>query len=375
MKKILGKTVSNTSAQLRTRDTANKSLSSALAQARNGVAQANTAGEVIQALHPLTLRGEELRFDFIALYLSLAGGAILIGLAFFVARQASAFTTFSWVTLLAGLIVAAVSVGRMSGRSKLIPDLTSLALNRFCLLSNGLHRPSETYDTIFSKLSADFKDYNRGNYSHALRDVLDGELTVESEQRPFRYIHLHYVNEREEEYYETDRDGKRVRKTRIVYDHYDRYSLVIPGCSTRDVSAASDRSHPITWKTKWETSLKDFNRRVAISGASEMNCARFARPATILHIQRMDAEFSALNIEFSNNGAMCVSFNNANLLDFTRPTTTLRFPSRFLGAIEQGIGLPILDRALLLAGELAQKNTDSFRETADHPITNTEGNV
>lgn len=353
------------------RGAANRSLAAALAEADASLQKARDLDGVVEALQPLGAGGDELKFDYSTLWMQIGGAAALIVIALFVAFTPGefgygtrGFTGFVWILLMLGLAMGGVALRKIWSKSSRIPDLTEMALSRAALFSNGLTWTAGPAEEIRASLTKRFGDYKRGNYSRDITRAYDGTLKTESGDRPFQYVQLHYVDRREEVYYETDSNGRQVQKTRIVYDHFDRFSVVVPGCNARNVTVASDNSAPVAWKTVWPTTLKEFNRRFTVSGETEMACAKFARPATILHIQTMDGYFGGLNIEYDEQGDLCVSFNNGNILNRRDPDVTLKHPVRFIEAISHGIELPNLDAALALIRILVEKSTDSFRDVA-----------
>lgn len=325
----------------------NKLLRTALESSEQDIREARNSDELAKAIQPLAAFGENIRFHPQIPLFFVALGLLLLVLGILGAGRIAGIGNL----IIVGAVIAFFGFRRFRKNRKIIPNLTQLALRRLRLLSNGLLEPDESHEHIYGQLLNDFSDYDRGNHSRDLHHVLDGQIDIQGEKRPLRYVHFHYVNQRKETY--TDRGEL---KTRIVYEHFDRYSLVVPDCSLRNVSAFSDRTKALKGQVRWDTSLDSFNRRFTLSGGSEMECAKFARPSIILHVEKMAQDLAGLNIEYGYDGSLCVAFDNADLLSFADPGITLHQPAQFLALIEEGIALPRLDHVLGLVGELAHKS-------------------
>lgn len=238
------------------------------------------------------------------------------------------------------------------------PALSRAVIERLSGFANPLSPAPELPPILLIVLVSRFREYRRGDFSRELMLAMDGKLPGKDE-RSFRYYHLHYVDQRKVVHHRKDKDGNTYTETEIVYDHSDRYSIVVPGCSVKDVLVCSDRSIPIDWAkvVSWKSALDEFNSKFTIVAATEIAGVKFASPATILRIQKMGELLRGLNIEFSHDGEMCVSFDNADLLIANHIKETLEHPAQFIDAIKSGVELQAFNQTLELILQLAEDNS------------------
>lgn len=155
---------------------------------------------------------------------------------------------------------------------------------------NGAPQQSLAHDDIVKDFAHVFK---RGNHSNSLPRYASGRLQNAEQDLEFTIFNYHYVNKRTEVYYE----GK-TRKTRVVYDHFDRWGGFVSGCQPIGVAITSFKNR--VYPTKWDTSSINFNKRHHITGASEIELAKLFQPVNILMIEKMLADHKEFDLQVSN---------------------------------------------------------------------------
>ncbi len=276
----------------------------------------------------------------------------------------TSFATMKYdgVLLLAGvfaLVTLTASFGFMWHRRNLLPTTSEDIARQSSRLTAGLISHTTPRQRLLLDLSSHFGDYARGNYSRELTQALQAVYPGALHELYYSYFQLHYVNKRIVTTTESDGKGGRRTVTRTVYDHYDRYSLVVEFPWVEGITARTGNGSGLDFEHHYQTASTDFNKAFALSGSSTMACAKFAKPVTVLHLLAMHRQLKGMNLEFSFDGRLCISFENSNMLDFDMPCD-LYDAEQFYRYIETGARLPHLEKVLELVHTLAEQHDDNF---------------
>lgn len=247
----------------------------------------------------------------------------------------------------------------MGSRASLLPNLSEDIARRSSRITAGLVPVPMGNEKLLTRLLKEFGDYSRGNHSRDIKLALTSSYTGETHQLSYTYCQMHYVNKRVVTERVSDGRGGFRTKTKTVYDHFDRYSLVIDFPWVEGVSLRSNGQSAVDFEHSFETSSSDFNRAFVLTGTSTMGCVKFAKPVTVLHLLRMREQLEGLNLEFSLGGRLCLSFENSTLLDFDM-SCDLASPDDFYRLINAGVRLPYLTQVLAMAHRLAEQHDDNF---------------
>jgi hypothetical protein len=273
---------------------------------------------------------------------------------------------FGMIPGLLGLGFAIGSMSWMSSKADRLPSLSSRIAELSSYFHNGLIFLEEDSDRTLDKLDAQFGDYSRGNYSRELVESIQGVFTGTLRKIPYKYRQMHYVNKRTVQVSVTDKDGKTRTETRVVYDHYDRYSLVIDFPWVSGISVRSDDQSENDYAWPMDTASLDFNKAFCLTGQSEILCAKFIKPSTVLHLLKLFDILDRPNLEFSDNGKLCLSFASNDLLAFSTEFA-LASPNEFYAEIDAGVDLPRLMSTLQWSHALSELHDDNFSFTATPP--------
>ncbi|MBA1280310.1 hypothetical protein [Stutzerimonas stutzeri] len=256
-------------------------------------------------------------------------------------------------------IATAVCFAFMGNRASLLKTLSTDIARRSSLLSAGLTPVSIDNGQLLKRLEGEFRDYQRGNYSRDITLALTSAYVGETHQLDYSYCHLHYVNKRVVTKRVSDGRGGYRTKTETVYDHYDRFSLVVDFPWVKGIAVRANGHSAIDFKHPFVTTSSDFARAFVLTGISTMECVKFAKPVTVLHLLKMKKQLSGMNLELSLSGRLCLSFEVANLLDFDMPCD-LGSPDEFYQLIDAGVRLPYLTNVLAMVHRLAEQHDDNF---------------
>ncbi|AZV27500.1 hypothetical protein CT157_16300 [Pseudomonas syringae] len=265
-----------------------------------------------------------------------------------------------------GLGFAIGSMNWMTSKAERLPALSRTIAALSSYFHNGLMFLEEDSDRTLDELDAQFSDYSRGNYSRELVESIEGVFTGTLRELPYHYRQLHYVNKRHVQVTVTDKDGKTRTETRVVYDHYDRYSLVFDFPWVTGISVRSDDQSENDYSWSMDTASPDFNKSFCLTGQSEIFCAKFIKPSTVLHLLKLFEILDRPNLEFSDDGLLCLSFASSDLFAIGTEYS-LASPNEFYAEISAGIELPRLMSVLQWSHALTELHDDNFTFTASPP--------
>ncbi len=341
-----------------------------LAAIECAVAQVDVAKDkegLLLAIRPIKDFSGSLRFNHTAAIIFGAQGVLIVVAATWLFFQRPpqiysylyAYLPFSPATLMLALFVLGLMLfsGALSfgcGRANLLPDLSERIARLSSLMTQGLMPDDVAPEARLESLQEQFSDYYRGNYSHELVSAFYGTNRGSLHSIRYGVLHLHYVNER---------IVRTRNSSRKVYYHYDRFSLVASFPWVAGISVRSDSQSEIDLPVGWNTASSDFNGIFELTGNSEIGCAKFAKPATVLHLLKMSEELEGLNLEFSAAGNLCMSFEDSDILGFDAGCS-LSTPDAFHAAIQRGVAVPRLDQALALIHRLAEQQDNNLAAPA-----------
>nr|WP_231990166.1 hypothetical protein [Pseudomonas sp. Z003-0.4C(8344-21)] len=350
----------------------NARLNKLLAVSEASIERADSNTDLLEVIHGFASHKGPLEYDRTLAWRFFGTGLLLIAsavglywighvysVALFFYRLEIDPDSFGTGTGLLGIVLVVWSLAWMKSKSDRLPALSKRIARLSSYFHNGLTFLKEDSATTLKKLDAEFGDYRRGDHSRALLKSIQGVFNGTLRNLSYTYRQLHYVNRREVETTVTDEKGNTKTETRVVHDHYDRYSLVIDfpwvtGISVRsDYQTQNDYSHPM------DTASPDFNKAFHLSGRSEMLCAKFIKPSTVLHLLKLFDILERPNLEFSDSGQLCLSFENNDLFAYGAQHL-LSSPNYFHAEISAGIELPRLMSVLQWSHELSELHDDNF---------------
>lgn len=356
----------------------NARLNKLLADSEASLATAESNADLLKTIHEFVSYTGPLKFSFTRAWWYFGAGSLLIAsavalyaymntytvAAFFYQREIDP-TLFGMATGLLGVLLVGGSLTWMKTKSDRLPSLSSKMARLSSYFHNGLSRLEEDPRYTLSKLNAQFADYRRGNYSRELLQSMQGVFTGPLHNLAYEYHRLHYVDKRTVKTTVNDGKGGTKTETRVVYDHYDRYSLVIDFPWVTGVSVRTDGQSQNDYPSRMDTASPDFNKAFRLTGRSEMTCAKFIKPSTVLHLLKVFNVLKVPNLEFADSGKLCLSFATSDLLTFVNQYS-LSSPKEFYAEIAAGIQLPRLVSALQWSHALSELHDDNF---AASPLT------
>lgn len=265
----------------------------------------------------------------------------------------------SAISALAGLVLmwfATACLGFASlyiwmSRSAALDELPKNIARKCSFLSNGLRDPGGTADERLSWLNEEFDDYDRGNDSRRIEASARGVYQGRRHQLSFVFHHLHYVNAHNK----TKSDGESEK----VYEHFDRFSLVVDFPWVTGVTVRSDLPSK---KALGPRSSRPRPMNSTGSSVLPVTASWIAQSSRHLQSWLFAGSSSAaekVNLEFSSQGHLCLSFDDAEVMAYKDPGT-LEDLASFYANIECGLELPNLFPVLALVHELAELHDNNF---------------
>lgn len=350
----------------------NANLNKLLAESEASLDTAESNADLLNVIHEFASYNGPLKFNNARAWWFFGTGSLLIAsavalytymntytvAAFFYQREIDP-TLFGMGTGLLGLLLAGGSLAWMKSKSDRLPSLSRRIAELSSYFHNGLTFLEEDSNRTLNRLDAQFADYRRGNYSRELVESIRGVFAGTLRNLPYNYYQLHYVDKRTVRTTVSDGKGGTKTETRVVYDHYDRYSLVIDFPWVTGISVRSDGHKQNDYPWPMDTASPDFNKAFCLTGSSEILCAKFIKPSTVLHLLTLFNILHRPNLEFSDNGKLCLSFASNDLLAFGTEYS-LASPNEFHAEISAGVDLPRLMSALQWSHALSELHDDNF---------------
>ncbi|MGY4663073.1 hypothetical protein ACVWZ9_003867 [Pseudomonas chlororaphis] len=263
------------------------------------------------------------------------------------------------------LLIPGIYLMRRRGANHFIhPDvvkaLSQKIIRKAALLSAGVGDASASGIFTLAVMMNEFAHYRRGNYSRELKNTLLGVYNGAVHDLPYAFHHLHYVDMETYEVSVSDGKGGSRRETRTRYVGYDRYSLVFDFPWTAEVAVRGDKHRSMDREHLYKTTTREFNSAFTLTGATEMACATFATPVTVLKLLQIAKELKDVSFEFSSQSRLCVSFNNDDVVGIATSAVSLAEPVAFHAGLMQGATMPRLRPVLELLHQFAELHDDNF---------------
>lgn len=306
------------------------------------VARAQSTADLLDVLDRLEVFPGELEFDH-------AQSILLLVVAFaslVVALLMDGMGGMVWVAVACCIFSYYVKKG-LSGS---LTELSASIARKCALFSNGLSEPDSSADWCLTKLDSQFGDYRRGNERRHIVASAQGVYQGTRHSLAFEYHHLLYVNAVSE---------RGASGYRTSYKSFDRYSLVLEFPWLKGISVQSDPLEMPLAGQRFKTDCDEFDRAFLLRSSDQARFESFATPATLSLLLDLSRLLNKVNLEFSSEGRLCLSFDNAEVFAHADPGP-LSDLAAFRQRMIEGIALPGLNPVLERMHRLA--------ELHDHPL-------
>lgn len=229
--------------------------------------------------------------------------------------------------LTGGLGVAVLAV--MASQKGSIKQLSAKLYQADLKFDNGI-QPIRLTDEEKNQFKKEFIEFSRGNYSRKFTRFFSIK-PVDDVSRGL-YYQYHYVDKRIETVTESDGKGGVKTRQKTVYYHYDRYGVIFDFEYGHGLSINSNGStrNPVLYKPAY----MDFNNKFEIGANSELDAAKYLKPALQESLVTHAKSFSGLNIQISEQGQLLIAFDQP-LYEGLKSTNTLRNPQEFYNELAE----------------------------------------
>ncbi len=331
----------------------NKRLHQFLIYANEALNNAKEPQDLIEVVEKARQFNGKFRFKNRNFYLSFLGiFALFLTLLPISIDHDNGFGIFLSITL---LMIAGMLFNRMRSRNRRTARLAQRIFYRDLLFDNQLEIAQSVGPYSIEALQQRFTEFDRGNYSRSIESLIQGKFTGEKRSFSYHYLHFHYVNRRE--ITETDSQGR--ESTRVVYDHYDRYGLLLPFPYITAVKIQHQPKLLGLNKGTYQPASIDFNKQFHVWAKEEFQAARFLTPTTVQTIENIPQHFKKAALEFATDGELLFMFEDDDLISAKRQYD-LNDPDAFLQEIAGITELPRLKDALKIIEILIAESDNNF---------------
>ena len=331
----------------------NKTMAATLALVKRQNQQLQSKTELLQLLDKLAALPQPLAYRHLPLWF-LSAGLIAAALAsiwlYHYLVELSWLPAIGWGLLGLSLLPLILIGWRHASFKKLGRELywqNALLDNQLQLLPPSRWPDSRSWQQQFA-------EFDRGNHKREFKQIIAGHYAGAEHQFDYHYWHFHYVDRRTV----TSTNSKGQIRTRTQYTHYDRYGLMLPFKYVQSLFICAFAPAGFNGE-KYQSDSGRFNKIFKVRAKAQMQAARFLKPAVVVALEDLAGQLRQLNLEFSADGVLCVSFADADVLD-AKPPCDLEQLSRFRQSIEQTTALPKLQQTLASIHQLMRHSDSNF---------------
>lgn len=139
----------------------------------------------------------------------------------------------------------------------------------------------------------------------------------------------------------TDSKGRRTT-TRDYYTYY-RQGVMVDFPWVKNVLVSSDSTHKLKGNT-YKTESNDFNKKYRVYADDSMSAARLLTPSMVEFLMELEQKDKALELEFRDDGRLCMIFNGTDITSTNRRSAGLNEPDQFVEVIRAHRELKLLDQ-------------------------------
>lgn len=334
----------------------NRSLTKLIKLMKVETSQATTLDELLNVVTKAIHYDGEIRYRrgtfytvMILLFAAFASGVIIIYLG-------RALPPYSLLIYFVLLILTVIVLGEVFCQENSIDSLSSDLFFKSLKIANGIEdhvlKPGEVHD-----LGTTFSEFQRGNYSRHFAQ--EWRVKSSEQSRPALYYRFHYVDQYTRVVSEPDGKGGVRTRTVTEFTHYDRYGLVFdfPYALGLSINSSGKTLNPVSYKPAYS----EFCERFTIGANSELEAAKFLKPALVEQVVNLSHYFTRLNIQISNQGQMLIAFSEP-MLSECKQQYSLREPQLFYQELQQNSVIENLKAANELLDVFTHYLDNNFQE-------------
>lgn len=320
----------------------NQRLKELSSRVNSQVSRACSVNDLVAAIREIGAFDESLRYNLILPRLILIPLWAMVLLGFVLLVDVSA--DWAWIpdylnTRLLGacilfpmLVISVIYTSRVTDRSEAIHTLSTRIATRYLAMTYQIREVPGGAGMQLSWLCATFKDFWRGTesqfsgYRRYLVVALTARYQGQVQTFPYNYHHLRSIH----------------RRTSGGEYELDRYSLTVEFPWVREVTVRGESlMFSLDREQHCKTPNGQFNHRFKLTSSRKDACERFAKAEMLECCLALADVLEGLNMEFSDTGYLCLSFDND--LMAVQTVHTLHNAEAFEAEMQEGFRLPQLD--------------------------------
>lgn len=310
----------------------NEKLTALLNSISVGLREATSQNDLITAVS-LALRFEgKIQYEN-----SVAWTVVVFSLAIMVIAGYFGFSSGNGVNpwALAAMFISGsagvVAVGYVVNRNGEIKELSDKIFRTNILFDNNLSEVEINGEELAQSLGNHFKEFDRGNHLREIVSIVKGVHNCEKHTFEYQIFHFHYVVRRTETRIVSNGKGGTRTETRTVYDHYNRHGLIMNFCLYTSL-AVLEHGARISGEP-FRPASNEFNRHFKAMAKTEIDAAKFLKPAVVVLFEDLRSNFSEINFEINSDGLLCLSFDDEDVIYCPR-RYGIEDPANFIKEIE-----------------------------------------
>lgn len=345
----------------------NKHITEVINGIKNAVKNASNQNELRQAILPAVELGDEFTYRhqrYWMAILALTLVTLLVAVTRWLPRindhhlrfdakyyYTSPASLLGFAALVISLVLAIVIAKRRNAKKNLSKEIARMD----ALYDYGFDGRRLDCEYLYA-VQRSFREFKRGNYS---RRFLLEYATLPDANDEAHYYKFEYVDKKTRIVTSTDANGRKTTRTETTYHYFYRYGLVFNFALYKNITVASD-FRPSRRKIYSPASIT-FNKIYDLGADNEHQLSRFLKPAVVEAFIEIDKHFSSLNMEINEDGLMCISFANDDVID---PITkfSLDQPAAFYEELERSAKLPRLDKLMGFYQTLKRHSDNNFSQ-------------
>ncbi len=333
----------------------NKAFSALLEDISLKVKIAKTETELIEAIQLAEKFNGPLEYDnknLIILLISLSVILMVLLGNFFIFNKSP--LSVEQIFICAGLLISIISLcSYLFIKKQKIEKLSDLIYTKDTFFDNQLKSIYVDKKHHASALQAQFLEFDRGNHSREIRQLVEGTYKGKEHTFTYYFYHFHYVDK-----VTTTTTVKGRAQSSTSYHRYDRYGIYLPFGFYRNIIIKNFKLKGVRG-IQYKPASYLFNKHYSVFSQSEIDAAKFLKPAVVIAFEELLGVLKSINFEVNALGHICLSFSDHDMLKVNRKFG-LKKASLFIREIKRFNHFLKLKKTLVFLHFLMKQSDSNF---------------
>lgn len=329
----------------------NKQLSNFINQSQSTIENSTNSQELVDIIEKSRIFNGNFKYNHkdILIYISIAVLCWIISILLLITHNHD----FWLATLLISTFAIAAITKAFFKRGKNINELADAIFWKDLYFDNHITDSKDAHYSI-TALKERFNDFHRGNYSQSIPTLVKGHYESQNKAYDYYYFNFHYVDERIVE--STDSDGKKTEEK--VYDHYDRYGIILPYTIAENVRIIENNKLFGQNKSDYEPASLSFRKLFLVKTNDTFQASKLLSPSMVEYLEALPNNYNNIVLELKAN-ELLLSFTNKDTLASKREYNFNQL-DKFLAEIRDVKKLPRLTHLHSVCDFFIQNTQNNF---------------